>query len=196
MTKDNFPPGFLPDASGGPGARFGRDPVTGRAYKADGTVRKARTTLDASERLAAVEASKARIFANIGASMAESVPALAGVVGMAEAVKRWARECRAYGTPEARATRRAYFLRMAEAVEAKGRAAEAYLEAAGPALATVEAVYAALGAVAASGGSPADAVEAVEAALPPKARTLLVRAGAPDADPFAGFRRADAEPDA
>lgn len=198
-SENTFPSGYLPDASGGPGARFGRDPVTGRAYRADGTVRKARTTLDASERLAEVEARKARIFEGIGASLAEAVPALAGIVAQAEAVKRWTREARAYATPEARAARRAYFERMAAAVDAKGRAAEAYLEGAVDAGEMVAALYAALGQVAAStAGTPtADAcVEAVHAALPSKARAALARAGSPEADPFAAFRRADAEPDA
>ena len=201
MSKhdDNLPPGFLPDASGGPGARFGRDPVTGRAYRADGTVRKARSKVEVADRLAEVEARKARIFEGIGAALAEAVPALAGIVAQAEAVKRWTREARAYGTPEARAARRAYFERMAAAVEAKGRAAEAYLENAVDASELVATLYAALGQVAASTAgtpTPEACVEAVHAALPAKARAALARAGAPEADPFAAFRRGDAEPDA
>lgn len=195
MTTPPTPSGFLPDASGGPGARFGRDPVTGRAYKADGTVRAARTTLTPAERLAAVADAQSRAYATLGRQVADQVPGLAGTVAAAATLTRWVRECRAYGTPEARAERVAYHKAMLAAVEGKGKAAEAFLAGHAEAAEAVADLYATIGRmVSESGRTPSEAE--VLAGLPKGTLAALRDATRPEADPLAPWRRDAAEPEA
>ena len=194
MSK--FPPGYLP-GTGADGARFGRDPVTGRAYKADGTVRKARVERTGAERLAALKGAEAAAVAQMGREVAEAVPALAPLAEAVATVRARVREARAYATPEARAERAAHYRAMLEAVEAKGRAAALYLGKVGDALAASEGLYAAIGAAVTGGATdPAAVLAAADKALPSKARKALMDAAAPNADPFAAFRRDAGEGDA
>ena len=194
-SSDSNPPGFLPDASGGPGARFGRDPVSGRAYRADGTVRKARTTLSAAERLAALAEAAAAQHATIGREAAKAVPALATLAAQADTLRARLREAAGYATPEARARRVAYYEAMLAAVDAKGKAAAAFIARYGTALEAVTDLYEEVGADCAARGAvnPA-AIAAAIAAIPVDARRAIAEGAAPAADPFAPFRRA--EPDA
>lgn len=198
MAHDGNASGFLPDASGPEGARFGRDPVTGRAFKSDGTVRKARASLTPTERLAALQQAQERAHASVGRSVAATIPAFAAVVTNAGTVRRYAREARAYATPEARAERAAYFQRMLEAVAAKGRAAQAWLTENADAAEAVADLYAALGeAVAQLGRTPteAEARRLLAEVVPADTLRLLQQASDPARDPFAAFRRDAADPD-
>ena len=196
MSK-NVKPGFRPNGDGPDGERYGRDPVTGRSFLRDGTLRKERTARTALQVVADAERTETAAMRNIGRGIIKAVPTLAAFVASAGTFRKWYRDAVSYGTPEAVTERRAYFQRMLDRVDAKAAAAARFLPGARKAGAMLDGLTEKVGrAVAAfmranGGALPDDAALAsiVESAIPAEDRAVVEAAADPAADPFAEFRR-------
>lgn len=194
-----MPKGFIPAGTGPKGARYGRDPATGLAYKRDGTPRKKRTTLDTAAQIAKLQEQEASAMRSIGKKTAKAVTSLEGFLAGLSTFNRWRRDCAAYGTPEAVAARKEYFQRQLELCDEKAERAEAWLPGADEAIAATGTFYEDVGramaeAVKANDGQPLSAEEAealVRAHLSDEVRDLVAGAANPENDPFAGLRRGD-----
>ena len=121
------PPGYIPDGSGSDGAAFGRDPATGRAYKRDGTVRKARTVKSPEQVLADLAAQEQKAQARMGQRILEGRPEMAAFMAAFGQHKTWLREAKALGTPEGVAKRRAALEAALATLDQKAEAAQAWL---------------------------------------------------------------------
>jgi hypothetical protein len=185
--------GFRSMADGGAGARYGRDVATGRAFKADGTVRAERKVLSPLEALQKAQQDAQAARASVGRKVLAEVPGAEAVVAKVATLRRYVRECKAYATPEAREAKAAYYQRMADAIENKGVAAAAYLPKVAGAMEAVGDLHAKVGnaieSAMAKGGNVEKAVQDVlGTVLTPEVRAILDAASDPDADPFAAFR--------
>lgn len=194
--------GFIPTGTGPAGERFGRN-SDGLAYKADGTPRRKRRTFSAVERIANHAKAAAGMMAGIGRNVVKSLTGLASFRNHVGTFRKWVRDCKAYATPEACEARKAYFLRMAAAVDAKHAAAVRWLPKAAPAIAAIDSLLARTGvevakATEAAGGVPPSDAECsaiVGRLLSPEVLATVEAAGDPANDPFADFRRNAAEPE-
>lgn len=193
--------GFIPTGTGPKGARFGRG-SDGRAFKADGTLRKARRTLTTAEKMVALAAMAAGAFAGIGRSVMRALTGFATFRATVGTFRKWVRDAKAYGTPEAIAARKAYFLNMAAKCDAKGRAAAKFLPGAAAAISAIDGLYGNIGKALAEfrekhgrDANPAECEAIVAGLLTPDVRALVESAGDPANDPFAEFRRDAADAD-
>ncbi len=121
-------------------AVYGRGP-NGRAIRKDGTERKERRTLTPDEKLAQIEENTNKAFATIGRSLFSNAKGLEKFVSGIDIFNKWHKDAKAYGTEEARNTRRAYFQRQLDTIDAKGEAAEAWLPEADKAAAAISGLY-------------------------------------------------------
>lgn len=189
-----MPNGFIKTGTGPKGARFGRDPETGRAFKADGTVRKARKTLTPQERMKALAEQQNATFRTIGRTVIKAAPSLAAFVAALGTFRKWVRDCKAYGSPEAMEARRAYHRAQLDAIEAKGEAAQDWLPDAQDVSDALADVGQSIGRALAESGEEltTEVAEAIVAKhLPANVREMVEAAADPDNDPFAGLRRDD-----
>lgn len=185
------PSGFIPDGSGPEGERFGRDPATGRAFKRDGTVRKARTQKSEADIAADIREQRRNAQRAIGRKVMAEDETLSGAIGT---YKAWEREAKRYGTPEAIERERESLQRKMDALEDRHAAAVEFLD--GTEGLDVSEAERAIGkaylAFDDENGRPpeADEVAAMLAdALPDGTRERILSAADPANDPFAEFRR-------
>ncbi len=196
-----LPPGFIPQGTGAEGARFGREPASGLAYKADGSTRKARVTLDIAGRLAKLQEMAQAGQASIGRAILKASDGLASLRGAVGTFRKWVRDAKAYATPEACAERRAYHERMIASIDAKHEVASKWLPKSIAAVEAVDGLYAKMGTAyaefqKANGRAPnAEETERIVATtVPANIRKTIEGASDPANDPFAQFRRDAAEP--
>jgi hypothetical protein len=170
--------------------------------KKDGTERKERKTLSAAEQLAqlAERANSAR--ASIGRKIFSALPGMTRFVSGIGTFRRWIRDARSYATDAARAVRRAYYQRMLDTIDAKGKAAESWLPNAEKAVGTISSLYQNIGAaieafMLKNGREPsADESEAIVSQyLSDDVRKIVEDANDPANDVFHGFRRDDVTED-
>lgn len=188
--------GFIRDGSGQPGARYGRDPVTQRAYKADGTVRKERVTRTPEQALAAIGEMEARAHGKMGRQVLSAIASFAGFIASFATFRKWVREAKAYASPEAVAARRAALERQLANLDAKSAAARAFLADGADAIADANGAFSKVGAAYMAFGKAnkraptAEETEELLAGLIDADTVSLVTGAAdPSNDPFAAFRR-------
>jgi hypothetical protein len=179
-------------------AIHGRDPVTGRAFKADGTVRKERRTLTPEEKIAQIREIEKRAFSTIGQKILSAAGKFSGFVTGLGIFRAWIREARSYGDAEKRAAKRAYYQRMIDTLDAKGEIANNFLPSAADAISTVDGLYSRIGegyqALVKSGQATPENIEAlISENIGDDVREIVESANDPDNDPFGDYRR-DAEP--
>ncbi len=189
------PPGFLP-GTGPKGERYGRDPVTGRAYKADATVRAERKTLSPDEKVAQIHQQAEKAMAGVGRSVMRVLPSCASLMGAVGIFQKHVKDARAYETSEKVTDRKAYFLRMAALADAKHAAAVAWLPKAAPAIEALATLNASIGTAfatfrKANGRAPSVAEQEVIVAriLTPDVRATIEAQRDPANDPFGSFRK-------
>ena len=194
--------GFIPTGTGPDGERFGRDPVTGLAYKKDGTLRAKRRTFSAVEQMERLAEAARRAMGGIGRSILKTLTGYAAFRATVGTFRKWVRDARAYSTPEACAERERYHLAMLASIKAKHAAAVAWLPKAEKAAAAIDALYSKVGEAFAAfrkaNGRDPDAAEAeriVGGFLTPEVRATVEGASDPSNDPFGPFRRDAADPD-
>jgi hypothetical protein len=194
--------GFISTGTGPKGCRFGRDADTGLAFKADGTTRQKRRTFTMAEQMLRLKAQATKAMGGIGRSVLKTLPSLGAFRGSVGTFRKWVRDCRAYSTPEACEARKAYFLRMAAAVDAKHAVAVKWLPGADKAARSIDSLYAGIGSAVAdfreANGRDAttDETEALAGELlTADVRAMVEGASDPTNDPFASFRRSADEPD-
>ena len=195
MTDSNRP-GFLPDGSGPDGEAFGRDPVSQRAYKRNGEVRKARTVKSVEEQMADLAQAEKRAHGTMGRKVLAANGAFAAFMGAFGKFQAWVREAKAYATPEKREERVEALQRQIDTIEAKGEAAVEFLTEQGEAIAQANGVFAKVGAAylafsKATGRAPDkdEGVAIVAEVVNPEAVEAVEAAANPEADPFLAFRR-------
>lgn len=194
--------GFIPTGTGPEGARFGREPVSGLAYKANGKTRAKRRTFTAVEAMTRLAEQAGKAMAGIGRTFMRALPGLAGLRSTVGTFRKWVRDAKAYATPEACAERRAYHERMIQAIDGKHKAAKAWLPGAAAAIAAIDGLYSKVGTAFAEfrkangrDPTPAESEAIVNAACPADVRKVVEGAADPANDPFAAFRRDAADPD-
>jgi len=193
--------GFNPNGNGPAGARYGRCDETGRAFKADGTVRKARMVQSPEQQLADLALAEQRAQAGMGRKVMQGMGRFARFLAAFGQFRSWVREAKAHGSDEATAKRRAALEQQLADLDAKQDAAVAFLDAQGDAIDEANGVFARVGAAyiafsKANGRAPnADEGEALVAeAIDAEAIEAVESAADPANDPFAAFRRnAEAE---
>lgn len=185
------PNGFIADGSGPEGERYGRDPETGRAYKRDGTVRKARTQKTRDDVAADLREQRRNAQRSIGRKVLAEDEALSGAIGT---YKAWEREAKRYGTPEAIEREREALQRKMDALEDRHAAAVSFLD--GAENLDVSDAERAIGKAYLDfddengRGPDADETAAIVAdALSDEVRERIMGAADPANDPFADFRR-------
>lgn len=197
--------GYIPDGSGPEGAAFGKDPVTGRAFKRNGEVRKARTVKTANETLQALLIDEQRAAATMGRKILASMAGFAAFLGAFGKFRAWVREAKAHSTEDGIAKRRAYLEQQLSDLDAKREAAVAFLSEQGTAIEQANGVFAKVGEACiaftkANKRPPTkDETESLVASMvDSEAVTAVERSTNPTADPFLAFRRdsgeADSEP--
>lgn len=176
----------------------GRGP-NGRALKSDGTERKPRATYSGAERLAILAAQRKAAMANIGREILSAAgnEMAAFVSGIAN-FRRYVREARAYATEDSRAARRAYFEAQIALIEAKGKAAEKYLDGAEKASEGITRLMENIGADVSAfteknGRMPngKEVNEMISAHISSDLRKIVEEANDPAKDVFHGLRRGD-----
>ena len=194
--------GFIPTGTGASGARFGREPASGLAYKANGTTRQKRRTFTAVESMLRLSEAATKAMAGIGRAFLKPLAAFVALRANVGTFRKWVRDAKAYATPEACAERRAYHERMLAAIDGKHKAAKAWLPGASAAIAAIDGLYSKVGKAysefrGANARDPNEAESAVivNAACPADVRTVVEGAADPAKDPFAAFRRDAADVD-
>lgn len=203
MATKVLPKGFIPTGTGPQGARFGRDPATSLAYKSDGTTRSARRTFSPTEQMARIEDQRAMAQANIGRSIVKGLSPLAAFRAVAGTFRKWVRDAKSYGTPEAITERRRYYQAMLDAIDGKAKAAAGWLPGAAVAVDALSDLYEKVGAefMAFHAKNKREPNEKEAEAIVGKFLTADVRkvvegAADPSNDPFGPFRKDAAEPEA
>lgn len=200
--NQTIPAGYIPTGTGPKGAAFGRDPVTQRAFKRDGTVRAERRSFDADEQVARIEAERDKAMRTVGTKVLKACPSLSTFRATVGTFQKWVRNAAAYGTPEAVADRRAYFQRMLDTVDAKHAAAVRWLPSATKAKEAVAGLFSQVGAAFAAfrsqhkrapNAQEQDVI--VSGILTPEVRSIVESAADPAKDPFAAFHRDAPEAD-
>jgi hypothetical protein len=198
----NHPKGFIPEGTGAPGARFGRDPATNLAYKSDGTTRAARRTFTPAESLARLNESRGMVMANIGRGIVKGLPSLSAFRAVAGTFRKWVRDAKSYGTAEAIAERRRYYQAMLDSIDGKAKASSAWLPKASSAVEALSDLYQRVGEAFAEFSAKekreptdAEAERIVGRFLTADTRRIVESAADPANDPFAEFRRDAAEPE-
>jgi hypothetical protein len=186
---------FIPTGTGPKGERFGRDPVTGRAYKGDGTLRKERVTKSPEQQLAAIAEAERRAAGTMGRKVLAALAAFAPFIAAFGTFRKWVREAKAYGTVEGIAARRASLERQLANLTAKHEAAKRFLAEQGDAISKADGVFSRMGMAyishgKANGTPTADDVADMAAdVIDEDAIGVVVSAADPANDPFAAFRR-------
>ena len=188
--------GFLSNGGGPKGARYGRCSETNRAFKADGTVRKARVTKSPEEQMAHIDSLERKAHANMGRKVLAPVAALAGFLAAFGTFRRWVRECKAHGSDEATAKRRASLEAQLATLDAKQEASEAFLAEQGDAIEQANGVFSEVGAAYAAffkenkRGPTEDELSGIIAeTIDADAIAAVQSASNPENDPHAEWRR-------
>jgi len=151
-------------------AKYGRDPVTGRALLSDGTVRAPKVARTPAQKISAALAVIAKAMYATIIHFVSRVPALRNLQSGMENLGRYVRAARTLGTPEAIAAERARLERALQTLDDRGRIAMEYLPKAEATLAVVKATFgkvsqAIQGIAEAAGENPTDSQVATVTAI-------------------------------
>jgi len=192
------PKGFIPTGDGANGERYGRDPVTGRAFKSDGTVRKERVTKTPAQQMAEMHAKMRAMAGKMGKSIVAESGRFASFIAAHARVLAWQKEARSYGTPEAIAAKRARLEaqiadldnRHALAVEYLANDDAATLEDAATVFDTVGEAFQKYAAENGGKAPDEDAANAIlDRVIEPEMVAAVEDGADPDNDPFSEYRR-------
>lgn len=173
--------------------KFGRGP-NGRALKKDGTERKARRNLSPAEKARQIREMTQKANATIGKKVLADADGISEFSEGLAIFRKWVSDCKAVGTPEKRAAKRAYYEAQIAALEDKGAAAEAFLPKAEAAIEAIESLHTKIGEAYLSlmdeGNVTPEAVsEIIQSVISEDIKAVVESANDPENDPLRNFRR-------